>query len=60
MEITRLERNYERWRRVVEEGIFKEDKYYVSHKSNDNDTTRDARMATEIQKGITCSANQQV
>lgn len=40
--------------------IFKEHKYYVSHKSNDNDTARDVKMVTETQKGITSSANQQV
>lgn len=44
----------------MKEGIFKEDKYYVSHKSNDIDATRDVKMATEIQKGITRSANQQI
>lgn len=57
MEMTRLERNYERWRSVAKEGIFKEDKYYVSHKSNDVDT-RDVKMVTETQKGTVHSASE--
>lgn len=57
MEITRLERNYERWRRVAKEGIFKDNKYYVSHKSNDVDT-RDVKMVTEIQNGTLHSASE--
>lgn len=43
MEMTRFERNYERWRREAKKAIFKEDKYYVSHKNNDTDT-RDVKM----------------
>lgn len=58
--MVKLERNYERWRRVGKEGIYREDKCYVSHKNNDTDTTRDAKMVTEIQEGITHSASEQV
>lgn len=49
--MVKLDNNYETWRRVGKEGIFKEDKYYVSDNNSSTDTTRDMKMVTEASEG---------
>lgn len=49
--MVKLDNNYERWRRVGKEGIFKEDKYYVSGNNSSTDTTRDVKRVIEGSEG---------
>lgn len=51
LEMVKLEKNYERWKSVGEQDIFKEGKYYVSDNNSSADTTRDVKMVTEVPEG---------